>query len=190
MGRRRHRARLLAIIRQMLVAKDGHTSAGLVKDFDDLLEKLKAGIELLPLLVKRIIAVFADEQDAVHRELVAAKRQRAANVRVEREAVLASVFLTQVARAGLRDVHASDAVIGIVHLAVAEIAVEEPAAEVVGVRQIVIGRGDDGEFFRRLVGPRRRLAARMFLGLESVRQAKTGGRAQESRDVRRRRSRN
>src|SRR5205085_6376336 len=78
------------------------------------------------------------------------------------EAVFFREFPTQVVVLLLLDVHAGDGVIRIVHLAFAQVAVEEPAADVVGVREVMIRRGGDGDLLRRRPRPRRRLAARQL----------------------------
>src|SRR5262245_10857036 len=61
---------------------------------------------------------------------------------------------------GLIDIHAGDGPVGVVHVRAAQIAVEESAADVVGVREVVIGGGHHGEASARLVGTRGWLSAR------------------------------
>ena len=63
----------------MLVVEDGHALAGLAKDLDDFLHECGARIEDLTAFVARIVAVFADEQDALDGQFVAAERQGVGN---------------------------------------------------------------------------------------------------------------
>src|SRR5262249_7391659 len=76
----------------------------------------------------------------------------------------------------LDDVHPGDGEIGIVHLAVAQVAVEETAANVVRVGQVMISGRDDGDLLLRLADSRPRLAARIILCCRGV-----GGKPRGSR---------
>jgi len=96
-------------------------------------------------------------KDAVHRELVAAQSECAGHVAVNGEAVLLGQFAAQIVRPLLRDVHAGDRPVGPMVTAVAQVTVEITAANVVGVREVIIGCGDDGEAAALAIGARRRL---------------------------------
>ena len=59
----------------MLVVVDRHTPPGSAEDGDDLFEEPSPRVEVLALPVVRVIAVLADEEDAVHGQPIAAERQ-------------------------------------------------------------------------------------------------------------------
>ncbi len=67
-GRLDHLAGPVPLPREVLVVEDGNAVAALLEDVDDLGEELVPRIERLPLFIARIIAVFADQQDAVDGE--------------------------------------------------------------------------------------------------------------------------
>ncbi len=78
--------------------------------------------------------MLADEQNAVHRQLVAAERQGTGHVGIEADAVFLRQLLAQVVALLLLDVHSGDGEVGVVHRLAAQVAVEEAATDVVGVR--------------------------------------------------------
>ena len=81
----------------MLVDEDGARFAALFEDLDDLFEELVARVELLVLFVVRIVAVFADEDDAVDGEFARAERQRVGDGFRDREVVGGGEALADVA---------------------------------------------------------------------------------------------
>ena len=73
--------------REMLVVEDRHAAAARLEDLDDLLEELVARVERLALLVSRIVAVLADDDDAIDGQAPAAERQGLGDRRVELQVV-------------------------------------------------------------------------------------------------------
>src|SRR5262245_22323145 len=58
------------VVRQMLVAENGHAFARLFKNLDDLLKKLVTRVQNLAKLVYRIVAVLDDQGDRIDIEAV------------------------------------------------------------------------------------------------------------------------
>ena len=78
-----HPAGVLPAVREMLVIENGHRAAGFSDDSRDLLKEIAAGQHLLSQPGHRIVPVLADQQDPVHRQLVASQRQRCSNALVD-----------------------------------------------------------------------------------------------------------
>ena len=72
----------------MLVVEDRHAAAVGLEHFDALLEELVARVLNLPLGVDRIVAMLADDHDAVDGQLIAAAAKRLGDRRIDLEAEL------------------------------------------------------------------------------------------------------
>src|SRR5262249_56262767 len=71
--------RVRPTVREVLVVEDRNALARPAEDLDDLGQELVARIEDLSLVVAAVVAVFADQQDALNGEPVAALRQSVGN---------------------------------------------------------------------------------------------------------------
>ena len=89
----------------MLVVEHGRRSARLAIGVDDLLEEAPPRIHVLFLLVVRIVAVFADQQHPVHRQLVAASGERLGDRRPQIESVMRRHRGAQVTFGMLVEIH-------------------------------------------------------------------------------------
>ena len=76
--------------RKMLVVENRDRAAVVLEDLGGLAEELVARIEDLPLVVAGIIAVFADDQDGVDGQFVAAAAERLGNRGIDLEAEVAA----------------------------------------------------------------------------------------------------
>ena len=143
-------------IGQVLVVEYGNRSPGLAKHRDELLHELEARVEDLAFLIARIVAVLADQEHAVDREFAGAVRQRLLDGARQAEAKIARQPARQVIVRDLIDIQRLDILPRNVKATVACVAVDEPAGNVVGVRQRPVDRRDDREgLTSRRVQPRR-----------------------------------
>lgn len=71
---------MLPIVREMLVHEDGATASAFSKDVHDLFEELVTGVELLLLFVVGVIAMLANESDAVDGQAAGAQRKGSSDV--------------------------------------------------------------------------------------------------------------
>src|SRR5690242_11720533 len=92
----------------MLVAEDGDRTATVGKDTANLLHKIFTREELLLPLVPRIIAMFADQKDAIHREFLAAQGEGFDNALVDRHVELGRNATCHVLVRKLVDIHRYD----------------------------------------------------------------------------------
>ena len=152
-SRLHHLKRLGTAIGEMLIIEDGHGAAGGAEDVGDRAIHLPSRVELLELVVERIIAVLADQEDRVHRELSGPERERVGDRRGEPDVVPLCLVATKIGLVrGLLDEEARHVAGRVVEAApvVEDEAVEEAADDVVGVREVVVNRRDRRDF-----GPRR-----------------------------------
>ncbi len=155
---------------QVLVIEHRHALSGLAEDGGDLFHQLQARIEDLPLVVARVVAVLGDEQDSLDGQFSAvgqrlgdpacSRRRGIALEARHADAEILGDIARQVVLRRLIDVQRVDVVTGYVQLPPRGVAVEEPAGDVVGVRQRPIYRGEDGEGFASLIGRLARPGAR------------------------------
>src|SRR5262249_21345921 len=141
-----HLARLRPAVREVLVAEYRHALARLPEDLDDLLHHLEAGIEDLSLVVAWIVAMFADEQDALNRELVAAERECLGDAARVANPMLAGQLLREIVLRELIDPKRGDLLAWDVEAAFLRIAVEEAAGDMISVRHRPVDgtQGRDG----------------------------------------------
>src|SRR5262249_34590483 len=118
----------------------------------DLLHHLVARVEDLALVVALVVAVFADEQDALDRQLVAAAGEGVGDGAVNLDAEIPAQFAGQVVFRLLIDIQGADVVFGNVELAAPGVAMDEPAGDVVGVRHRPIDGGKDGDGLSAVLG--------------------------------------
>ncbi len=117
------------------------------KHFDDLLKELVARILRLALFVARILAVLADNDDAIDRQLAAAERQRFGDRRIHlhrREAL--GALAAQVAIVDLIDVERHQVHRRMMMCAIPAVAFEEPVDDVLRVGILEVRRRDRGDF--------------------------------------------
>ena len=81
----------------MFVDEDGAGAAGAAEDVDHLFKELEAGVEVLLLFVVGVIAVLADEDDAIDGELAGAEGEGAGDVGGEGDVVGGGEALADVA---------------------------------------------------------------------------------------------
>ena len=139
-----HPSRPLPLPRQVLVVEDGGGLPRGAEDVDDLHEELVARVEVLVLLVRLVLAVLADQEDAVDGQVVRAQGQGLGDGRAQlhlREAL--DAILGEVALGALVDVEGDDIHLGAVMAAVPAIPLEEAVDDVLSVGVLVV-RGDDG----------------------------------------------
>jgi len=156
---------------------DLRAAAGLAEDGGDLLHHLQARVEDLPLVVARVVAVLADEQDALDRQLVAG-RQGVGDGARDLDAELPADRAGQVVVRRLIDVEGVDVVPGDVQLAAAGVAEDEAAGDVVGVRHRPVDGADDRDGLAPLLARRPRPGAKRLrrarLPLSSTRRNASG----------------
>src|SRR5262249_50291686 len=129
---------------QVLVVKDRRRAAVLAEDVHHLPEELVARVLLLPQLVPRIVAVFADDQHRVHGQPSAPAAQGLGDARVDGEAELLGALPAEVIARRLIDIGRDALEGGPVPPALYGVAVQEAFGHVPGVRALAPLRGDDG----------------------------------------------
>ena len=116
------------------------------EDLDDLFEEVVARILDLSLFVPRIVAVLADEDDAVNGQFVAAEREGLGDGlaelhgRVAREALPAEVGLAHLVHVKRHKIHR-----GIMVRAVPAVAIEKTVDNVLRMRVLEVDGDDGGE---------------------------------------------
>src|SRR4051794_19918749 len=88
----------------MLVAEDGHDAAASFEGSCDAFEESSPGVELLPLLVRGVVAVLADADHAVDDDLSGPEREGILDRRDDWDPMLGGQRSAQVALGGLVEV--------------------------------------------------------------------------------------
>src|SRR5262245_32061093 len=135
----------------MLVIEDGNRPLVAREDIADRLEKTPPRIENLTTFVRRVAAVLADRENAIHREFVAPQSESAFDGVANRKAVTLGEFAAQIAFGMLIDVHRHDAHLREA-LAVVKITFEDLTDDDVGVRPTAILGNDGGDALRLWTG--------------------------------------
>ena len=104
--------------------------------------------------------MLADEQHAIHFKPPGAQRQGLLNTVAEPYAMLSGDGMAEVVVRMLLNVQARYAIVRKVMLAIPKVAVEEPAAEVISMRKVVVGGSYDREAARSRMRAAWRLGAR------------------------------
>ncbi len=171
-------------VRQVLVVVDRHAAPGLAEDGGDLLHHFQARVEDLALVVARVVAVFADEQDAFDRQL-AVHQQGVADGARDADAEVLGQVARQVVVGRLIDVERGDVEFRHVGLAGQDVAVEETAGDVIRMGERPVDGRDDGERLAALDGGRGetvgggRHGARPLGGGDAAGEGEGGGGGQE-----------
>ena len=131
----------------LIVVYRNRPPAGL-KHFRHLVEELVTGIEDLPLLVARILAVLANNQDRIDGQPGPAATHRPGDRRVYLEAEIPGAIPAQIVGRLLIDVHGNHLGIGLVPLARERIPHDEPVPDMLRVRLEPENGGDDSDAFR------------------------------------------
>src|SRR5260221_8715486 len=144
----------------MLVAKDRHYLLGAGESPRHFLEEPAAWVEDLALLVLRVLAVLADAQDALDRQLVAAERQGFVDGRTESKAVFLRQIAAQIAGRELIHVERNELEVKQIFV-VMQRAFQDLADDNVRVRvaRVDSDRGGDGLGVGHLLNPGRQLLA-------------------------------
>src|SRR5262249_35017428 len=134
---------------EVLVAEDRDGLLVLDEGRGHLLQKATPRVEDLAAGILRVLAVLADAQHAVHRQLLAAQGQGGLDGRADGEAVLlrqvaAHLLLGELIDVQGRQLDARE------RLAVKGVALQELGEEDVGVRPAVVYGDDSGYFLRRV----------------------------------------
>ena len=103
-GRLVHPAGVLPAVREVLVIENGHRAAGFADDPRDLLEEIAARQHLLSQPGHRIVPVLADQQDPVHRQLVASQGQRRSDAFIDWNVELMGELASDVPPVNLVDI--------------------------------------------------------------------------------------
>ena len=103
-----HPAGVLPAVREVLVIENGHRAAGFSDDSRDLLKEIAARQHLLSQPGHRIVPVLADQQDPVHRQLVASQRQRCSNALVDWNVEFMGELASDVSPVNLVDIERGD----------------------------------------------------------------------------------
>ncbi len=119
----------------------------MLENFDTFLEKFVARVEILPLFVVRIIAMFDDQQDGIDGQVVTATAQGFGNRGIDSKPELACPVRALIIRWSLIDVERHNLHIGAMPTAAHRIADQKAVAKMLGMREIAIDRGDDGNPF-------------------------------------------
>jgi hypothetical protein len=154
-GRGHHVESLGAIVRQVLVVEYRHGLAGSAKHVNDLLEEFEPRVELLALRVVPVVAVLRDDEDTVHGQLPRAERQGLGDGRAVADAVVLRDPLAQVLRPNLIDEEGREFGVREVIPVRGQVSAQESPANVVGMGQVVIGRGNERQFAFRGCRPSR-----------------------------------
>jgi len=131
------------IVGEVLIEEGGDDAAGLLVDVEDFVEEFEAGVEMLAEVVEGVVAVFADEDDAVDGELGGAEGEGFADGGVDLEAVAGGEVAGHVVGGDLGGVERYEVCARRGPEVVGGVAAEEPAADDVGVGVPAI-LGDDG----------------------------------------------
>ena len=154
---------------------------------DDLGEEPATGVELLPLGIDRVIAVLADQEDAVNAELRSAQRHRPRGRAEQGDAVASGHAPADITPGELLNRQAHDLAVGSVSPLGDGIPLDELGDDVVGVRVSEIGRRDGRDPLPGAVGLRQRISRkddpRLRFGL-TLEDEVTGGIVLDGRDGR------
>jgi len=107
-GNLHHSLGLAPAPRQVLVVEHGYGAPAGAEDVGDFQEHFEARVEALFLVVEGVVAVLADEDDAVDGELVAAEGERVGDGAEDGHAVLLGAFAAHVSFRHLFREHADD----------------------------------------------------------------------------------
>src|SRR5690349_5977297 len=128
----------------MLVAKEGHRAIAGAIDVYNLTEEFVARIFCLAFFVFRVMAVLANQHDAIDGQFVTAKRKRLGNREAEPHGRMArAAFTAQIVLADLVDVERNEIERRMMILAMPAVSIEETVDNMLGVRILEIP-GDDG----------------------------------------------
>jgi hypothetical protein len=127
----------------MFVVEHRHGAPAVFVDLDNLLEELVARIQRLALFVARVLAVFADQDDAVDGELAAAERQRFGNgwIQLHRR-IFGEPRLADIVAADLIDEDRHQIHGGTMMRAIPAVALEKAIDDVLGVGVFEVGGAD------------------------------------------------
>ena len=103
-----HPAGVLPAVREVFVIENGHRAAGFSDDARDLLKEIAAGQHLLSQPGHRIVSVLADQQDPVHRQLVASQSQGRPDAFIDGYAELVGELASDVPLVNLVDIERGD----------------------------------------------------------------------------------
>ncbi len=140
-----HRARPVPVPRQVLVVEHRRRAAIFAKDVNNLAEEFVARILFLPQPIDRIVAMFADDEDGIHGELIAAAPQRLGDGGIDGETELLGTIAAQIVGRRLIDIGGDDIERRPMPLPAHGIADEKAFRHVPGVRAFAPFGGDDGK---------------------------------------------
>jgi hypothetical protein len=135
----------------VLVIEDGHAASARLENLHDLFEELVTWIQRLTFFVLRVLAMLADDHDAVDRQPAGAHRQRFRDAREERhvETLRGSAGQVVLALGKLIDVHRHEIDLGPAPAAVPSVAEREAIEEMLGVRQRPDHRAEQSDLLAR-----------------------------------------
>jgi len=140
---------VLEAVRQVFIVVNGNRHTVLLEDVHALLDELASRIEHLSLLVPLVVAVFADHQHRIDRELAAAAPKRLRDRWIDLEVEFLRARGALVSFRLLIDVERDHFHIRLVPRSVARIADQESIAYVLRVREVSVDGRDDGYAFHR-----------------------------------------
>ena len=131
----------------MFVAEEGHRTAAVFDDVEDLVEEFEARVKVLAELIAGVIAMFADEDDGVDREFRATLAEGFADAGVDAKAVASGQVARHVVGGDLVRIERHDVGAGRVPGAVRRVAAQQASDDDIGVGPMPV-LGDDGGYAR------------------------------------------